>query len=396
MDLMNVELQTLPIKASFLQTTIRFDLPSRSFQCLQQELSKRLNGFDLINYIDDEGDTVRMSTDEELEHAISLSKGVLKLVLVAPSKTIAGKHENRIRKWLKREEPEKFAEWEQKLLTLSEMGFYRCRHNLQILKAQEGNLQKTIEVLRTRQGQQEERLKRRELKKLERGLKRKYSGDGHGKRRGVAKRCKKERPELSAADQSSDQASQDFLALANQAFIQLPDGSLPGNFKSLFVDGNNMLYLTNRLRAFTLQRKVNISQKILASVTRLFSTLYHFNTELVFDSLNSASGFSAEPEHLENGSSLCISSAHPEYPTSDAKFLAWARANPELAPFALVVTSDRALAGELHTLGVSVVKPGVWLAYLAKAASGADANPEKSMDWKEWFDAWIERRLGDE
>jgi len=229
--------------------------------------------------------------------------------------------------------------------------------------------------------------KRREEKKLQRGLKRKHDGEGKKTRK---QRCGDKRRKDRSLEASSDaisDPSQQFLALANQAFISLTNDALPGKFTHLFVDGNNMLYLTNKLRQFTLHRKINVSQQILASVTRHFSTLYKFNTELVFDSMNSTAGLSAESEHLENGSTFRVTSAHPEFPTSDAKFVAWARANPEIAPLTLVVTSDRALAGELFTLGVSVTKPGVWLACLA-AASASDGN---SLDWKEWVDAWIDR-----
>jgi len=290
---------------------------------------------------------------------------------------------------LERKAPEHFVEWEEKLLSLHELGFPCCRRNFKVLQAQEGDLQKTIEILKTKQVKKDERQKDRELKKLNKhGVKRKH--DKEPKQR--KQKCGEKRKKADSCEPSSAEISplpsKDFLALANQAFIALTVDALPGKFTHLFVDGNNMLYLTNKLREFTLHRKINISQKILASVTRHFSTLHLFNTELVFDSMNSTAGLAAEIEHLENGSSFCVTSAHPDFTTSDAKFVAWARAHPEIAPRTLVVTSDRALAGELFTLGVSVVKPGEWLACLASSNG--------SSDWKEWFDAWIAKQVVDE
>jgi len=397
---MNVETtHALPVKATFLQTTIRFDLPSRNFSSLHEELSKRLPGFEYVNYIDDEGDAVRMNTDEELDHAVNLSNvsGVLRLVLTPPHRKyyVVRKPETKIRKWLERKAPEHFVEWEEKLLSLHELGFPCCRRNFKVLQAQEGDLQKTFEILKTEQVKKDERQKHREIKKLKKhGVKRKHDNEHKQRKQRCGEKRKKDRSCEPSSAEISPLPSTDFLALANQAFVGLAVDALPGKFTHLFVDGNNMLYLTNKLREFTLQRKINVSQKILASVTRHFSTLHLFNTELVFDSMNSTAGLT-EIEHLENGSSFCVTSAHPEFTTSDAKFVAWARAHPDLAPNTLVVTSDRALAGELFSLGVSVVKPGVWLACLAASSSNAGIEGQ-SLDWKEWLDAWIERRTIDE
>jgi len=361
-------------------------LPSRNFSSLHEELSKRLPGFEYVNYIDDEGDAVRMNTDEELDHAVSLStNGLLRIALVPPRQRkchVVRKPETKILKWLQRKEPERFAEWQEKILSLNDMGFFCCRRNLKVLQAQEGDLQKTIEVLKTEQVNKEERLKHRELKKLKRGLKRKHDKDEPKQRK---ERCGEKRKKVRSVKTTAEgQPASEFRAFANQAFIELTANALPGKFTHLFVDGNNMLYITNKLRNFTLHRKVNVSQKILASVSRQFATLHLFNTELVFDSMNSGAGISADIQQLENGSSFRVTSAHPEFSTSDAKLVAWARAHPELAPNTLVVTSDRALAGELFTLGVSIVKPGVWLACLAASEGNAVA-------WKEWLDSWIEK-----
>jgi len=406
---MNVDEQTLvPIKATFMETTIRFDLSSNTYGSLLAELKKRFPSFHRVQYVDDEGDTILMSTDSELHQAIALSKGTLKLVLAENSTQHRFKQhgrrsktpDERIQKWLQRQEPERQEEWAPHLLALNEMGFHRFRHNLKTLRSQQGDLQKTIEVLNARKETCDERLKHRELKKLERGAKRtrcSEKDDKHARKRHRAeKKEKKEKkprdpqdPQIAPALSAETDMMKHYRDVAKDAFIELNDTIPSDKFTHLFVDGNNMFYLTNKLREFTLHGNTKTTEKILTSVARFFSELVRLNTEVIFDA---ASSISAEENAgiipLDNGSTFLVSSARPTFPTSDAKLVAWARANPDLVPRTLVVTSDRALAGELHGLGVSVVRPGTWLSFVAKTVSGS-TGPD--VDWKAWLDAWIDK-----
>jgi len=204
-----------------------------------------------------------------------------------------------------------------------------------------------------------------------------------------------------ATNTSQDIVIQDVSVLPSTAttnFVDLSGGFPQGRFTHLFVDGNNMFYLTDKLRQFTLRGKTKMSEKVLSSVARYFAELVRLNVEIVFDAASSIprsadTSVDATPVvHLDNGSSFCISSARPTYQTSDAKFVAWARAHPTDAPNTLVITSDRALCAELQSLGVSTTKPGMWLTCVAQTAAGAPTEN----DWRAWLNAWIDKVLAEE
>jgi len=386
----------LPIKATWAGKTIRFDLQARSFQGLVTELTKRCApGFQLVNYIDDEGDAISLSSDEELAQAIKYKTGsALRLVLAGPEGTAPMRGpknkgrkvkpcpEDRMRRWLQNQEPERHAQYEPLLKSLSDMGFSKFRGNLKVLRSQEGDLQKTIEILNGRKQKCEERLKLRELRKLENGQKRKRHSDKHDKKHRKRGRCDKN-------DNEGDSTfNQPGVVAGKPNFYDLANGFPVGKFTHLFVDGNNMFYLTDKLRKFTMRGKKRITEQVLSSVARFFAELFRLNVEIVYDAACSIPyGSDAAPlVHLDNGSTFTISSARPSYLTSDAKFVAWARAHPAEAPTTLVITSDRALTVELQSLGVSVSKPGMWLTCVAQTVGVPTEN-----DWKGWLNAWIDK-----
>jgi len=476
--------KTFPVKANFLRQTVRFDLPEQaSFQTLVEELNKRFAGVKQIHYIDDEGDVISLSSDNELRYAITLSPGLLRLALVGES-SLSNK-DAAIRRWVQRVDPEDNGKWEPLLYTLNDMGFLCYRRNLKILKKHQGDLQKTIAILNSRgKGRCEERAERRcGKRKLHRdgdvvmddadrvdtadlvdtadftddrdskyAYKRRRFSDKENKRCAKEKRLKdkqekdqhkqlkkkeKEEKKLKRSEQQQAfrpplpdiagqtvEASKHFRAVAENAFlhdlsVRIQSGVPSEQFTHVFVDGNNMLYLTDKLRRFTLGRKVDTTQKVLISVARRFAELVKIQAEIIFDSASASSlrtGNSSVPESsavpnegtpssgilLDNGSTFLVSSARPSFNTTDDKLVAWCRerlsnapatSSSSTAPSAensfrvLVVTSDRALAGELFSLGVSVVKPGVWLACLANMAAGSSDN----VDWKAWLDAWIDQ-----
>jgi len=405
----------LSVKATWGGRTIRFDLLAKSYQELLNELTKRCPpGFNLVQYVDDEGDAIAMSSDEELAQAIKYKTGsALKLVLAGPESPATRRKQNvrksfhsvddRMKTWLQRQEPEKHAQYEPLLQSLSAMGYPKFRANLKILRNQGGDLTKTIEILNARQVKLEERLKNREIKKLQKGQKRKRGADKHETKKRCKKgRCNRDNNSEDVAVPSFEQPSVAIASNTSQVvvppnnFFDLAAGFPVGKFTHLFVDGNNMFYLTDKLRHFTLRGKTRITERVLSSVARLFAELVRLNVEIVFDAAcsipeNSESTDSTPLVHLDNGSSFVISSARPSFSTSDAKFLAWARAHPQDAPKTLVITSDRALSAELQTLGVSVAKPGMWLTCVAQTAAG---NPSEN-DWRAWLNAWIDK-VGDQ
>jgi len=130
------------------------------------------------------------------------------------------------------------------------------------------------------------------------------------------------------------------------------------------------------------------------------------------------------PLSFPNGTFASVSCARPEFATTDDKLIAWARGNAKqpttevvtttttstttstettttnssnvvstaTAPIVvanssiLVVSSDRALAGELSSLGVPLMKPGTWICLFSSLFSTSELSKEAAIAW---FDNWV-------
>jgi len=129
------------------------------------------------------------------------------------------------------------------------------------------------------------------------------------------------------------------------------------------------------------------------------------------------------PLSFPNGTFASVSCARPEFATTDDKLIAWARSNAKQpvpvatttttstttstettttnssnvvsssnAPIVvanssiLVVSSDRALAGELSSLGVPLMKPGTWICMFSSLFSTSELSKDSAIAW---FDNWL-------
>jgi len=111
--------------------------------------------------------------DEEFAQALKFKTGsAVKLVLAGPhadGMTLRKSQKcprwateaDRMKRWLEKAEPEKHAEWEPLLRSLAGLGFPRFRANLKVLRSQDGDVQRTIEVLKERKLKAEDRLRQR-------------------------------------------------------------------------------------------------------------------------------------------------------------------------------------------------------------------------------------------
>ena len=222
--------------------------------------------------------------------------------------------------------------------------------------------------------------------------------------------------------------SKQFCQLAASAYDpSVGEKILSKGFSKIIIDGNNMMFVTDTLRKNTLHGKRKQSEKLLSLAALAFSQLVGVTTEVIFDTTqlpkktfnldetprpsamnykSSVPEFTTEvakmakdfpvigvPINFTDGTYVLVSSARPEFATTDDKLISWARANQqELAPSGLknsdviVVSSDRALAGELYSLGVSLIKPGNWIALFASLL-GEDQSGQKSAIFK-WFDSY--------
>jgi len=223
--------------------------------------------------------------------------------------------------------------------------------------------------------------------------------------------------------------SKQFLQLAPEAYASnVREMILSKGFSKIIIDGNNMMFVTDGLRRNTLHGKRKQTEKLLSIAALAFSQLVGVTTEIIFDATHlpkkrevgnldeaprpsveksSIPTFTTEiakiakdfpvvgvPVNFTDGTSVLVSSARPEFATTDDKLISWARANKqELSPSGLrnsdivVVSSDRALAGELYSLGVTLIKPGNWIGLFA-SLSGFDEQSSQKGELFKWFDSY--------
>jgi len=223
--------------------------------------------------------------------------------------------------------------------------------------------------------------------------------------------------------------SKQFLQLAPEAYASnVREMILSKGFSKIIIDGNNMMFVTDGLRRNTLHGKRKQTEKLLSIAALAFSQLVGVTTEIIFDATHlpkkrevgnldeaprpsveksSVPTFTTEiakiakdfpvvgvPVNFTDGTSVLVSSARPEFATTDDKLISWARANKqELSPSGLrnsdivVVSSDRALAGELYSLGVTLIKPGNWIGLFA-SLSGFDEQSSQKGELFKWFDSY--------
>jgi len=222
--------------------------------------------------------------------------------------------------------------------------------------------------------------------------------------------------------------SKQFLQLAPEAYApNVREMILSKGFSKIVIDGNNMMFITDGLRKNTLHGKRKQSEKLLSLAALAFSQLVGVTTEVIFDATHlpkkrdsilegapvpsveksSVPAFTTEivkiakdfpvvgvPITFTDGTLVLVSSARPEFATTDDKLISWARANKqELSPSGprnsdiVVVSSDRALAGELYSLGVTLIKPGNWIGLFASLLGFEEQSNQKGALFK-WFDSY--------
>jgi len=299
---------------------------------------------------------VVFSTTEELSLAIKLLPKGLKIVL---------KNESRISEemsdemgWREQNASTSQNDLNKFLEILEGMGFTRKR-SLRVLRKMDGDLEKAANVLVDWHQQKENRIK-----------KRKFDEE-------LIPQAILNIEKLQIDDEGGEdvrQRNKKFRETGNTAHVQLPkDGPWPAQFTRIFVDGNNLMFLTNGLRKLTLQKKFRKIENVLASITEHFSEKTKITAILIFDGTPTNS-----QKTLLNGSSMTVTSARPEFPTTDQALIHWAKNNPSEVASSVVVTSDRALSGELKVAGLASVKPAEWLKFVA---SGED------------YKMWIEEKV---
>jgi len=140
------------------------------------------------------------------------------------------------------------------------------------------------------------------------------------------------------------------------------------NFSKIYLDGNNMLFIENQIRALVLQKsKRTTGEQILANIASHFTRSINlrnagFQTVLMFDASN-LHGITDQNIQVVSGREIGFGIA-------DDALVSIASALQETDKI-LFVTSDRELQNRLHDLGMYVIKSGTFMK-CAKRVIGED------------------------
>ncbi|KAL6046067.1 putative Trichohyalin [Balamuthia mandrillaris] len=167
----------------------------------------------------------------------------------------------------------------------------------------------------------------------------------------------------------------------------------PTDSAHLFLDGNNMMFLTSALRKMSLgSQRGGAEQSILrmaTSFTEVISSMVtSLQTVVVFDQVSTQTerdglvdSNSTQWEELavqpwEGKKVVCVG-ARPKWRSSDDWLVEFAEKNPSVAQNAIFVTSDRELGVRLTALGGRILKPKLWTNLAEKLIAGE--HPAKQL-----------------
>jgi len=156
----------------------------------------------------------------------------------------------------------------------------------------------------------------------------------------------------------------------------LLSGVWPQQATSVYLDGNNMMFVLSSLRTLILKRKnMKSAEAALEKIALKFCEVMNFTGELMFDETNRLSSFS----------NLSTTSARPAHPSTDDAFVAFAQ---KLTNATVFVTSDRELMRRLKEAGkekVIICKPKSWFQFVANTLNGG----EEVKELDSFYSAWV-------
>jgi len=137
----------------------------------------------------------------------------------------------------------------------------------------------------------------------------------------------------------------------------------------VFLDGNNMLYVTGPIRSLVLGRSCGKAEEALTKIARAFGEVMGVKCTLIFD--DTATSI------VEEGFVVC--SARPGFTTSDDALVHFQVNGTSSAGSSLYVTSDRGLDERLQAAGGLIYKPKQWF-YLAAKVLGGNVQTNQELD----------------
>eukprot|EP01098_Paradermamoeba_levis_P003454 TRINITY_DN1573_c0_g1_i2.p1 TRINITY_DN1573_c0_g1~~TRINITY_DN1573_c0_g1_i2.p1 ORF type:complete len:286 (-),score=103.28 TRINITY_DN1573_c0_g1_i2:38-895(-) len=253
--------------------------------------------------------------------------------------------------------------FEEDMQKLEGLGFRRPKQNAKLLRKFK-SVEKVIEVLMEKSNMKEQRKQERRNRK--RGMK--ENQEVQGNEPATEERKKKERKERKEKEPVA-------------SFTEWP-----ASVTHLYLDGNNMMFLTGSLRSYTLGRKRSKAEDGLTAISEAFAKAMREKglkkTLMIYDHISQRRCYEKQ---IEGDLEFVVCTARPTFTTSDDALVAMAqKCSPELCQRSLYVTSDRGLRERLVATGSLVMKPKEWLRFVMETL-----QTEQSMD--DFIHTWISK-----
>lgn len=233
------------------------------------------------------------------------------------------------------------------------------------LKKEKKKLKKTIE-----RAEDDDKAQKKELKKAEKMAKKLAKQEARELKRGSKQKERKNKGNDDEKAKLKEQKRAEKKLAKEAEKNQLKAFVLPENITSVFLDGNNMLFVVNALRSKVLRRNMKEAEQMLESMTKAWvdANPQLKSVTLIFDDSRVA-------KYSER---FNVVSARPHFPSSDHALIYWAQnASAAEKPSIAVFTSDRALKSQLESAGVQVFKSKVWF-YAASNSLRCVEDEEKT------------------
>jgi len=246
------------------------------------------------------------------------------------------------------------------LQTLNDMGFTKTKQNTRLLLQTGGNFEIVLNFLISRKQIKEacsaERTSLKRLKKIAKQERNVNHGRKERKEKGWKNKqdkesFKKEKELKKAAKRARNGKSSDVVPFPTS-----------GNLPTVYLDGNNMLFVCSSLRSLVLKRQIRKAEQILVSLARKFAIMLNLaKCVVIFD----------DTDKHEESESFVVCSARPSRSTSDDALVEWATSSQRaLSPAGIFVTSDRELCVRLSEVGAVLVRPKEWFNYALGILTG--------------------------
>ncbi len=225
---------------------------------------------------------------------------------------------------------------------LFELGFTKLSRNLRLLKLHQGQIEPIVQYLQEKPA----KISKKSKEETQEQIKPKKE-----KKEKQEKKPKKERMPVIETKELAE---------------------WPAHIRTLYLDGNNMLFVDDAIRKMMLGRKKKLAEQTLANLALNFAqAIGTFNVVLIFDSTKQ---ISTQDVIANNGSTIKFSvvSSTPEFTNSDDALVAWSEKLGDKANECFFVTSDRGLQVRLSQNGVeNISKTKRWF-NLVKATIGEE------------------------